>query len=154
MTTMMKYFDIITDNYITRSLNTREAYQAPLRHMSEYSQSALDNLRKFDWILLLDDGKDDDSTNRLLNKGLGLSSYLRKAMVKPRSQEVSVSNGDKQMLLNLNRFDYAIWSEARRLHELDVQSLKYMEKYGHDLYANRDERVKGDSSCCGGVCVS
>jgi hypothetical protein len=121
--------------------------------MSEYSQSALDNLRKFDWVLLLDDGKDDDSTNYLLEKGLGLSSSLPNDNSKPRSQEVSVSNGDKQMLLDLNRFDYAIWSEARRLHELDMQSLKYMEKYGHDLYETRDERVKGDSSCCGGVCI-
>jgi hypothetical protein len=155
ITTMMKYFDIVSDNYIARSLSTREAYQAPVGRMEEYSALAIQNLKKFDWILLIDNNKEGkNSTNILLELGLGFSSSsLPKENVDPQSHSLSLSDESRKILMDLNKFDHEIWKEAQRLHELDIKSLKYMEKYGKDLLLIWNQRRRGDS-CCGRVCRS
>jgi hypothetical protein len=147
-TIMMEYFDIASDNYITRTLSTLQGYQAPFGHMEAYIQSALENLNRFDWVLLLNQS---ESSNYLIENGMGLSSKFPHENI--RSNVISLSNNGMKILHDLNQFDHQIWLEAQRLHELDLQSLQYMQMYGHDLLQLRDQSQEGDS-CCGYICDS
>jgi hypothetical protein len=156
-TIMMEYFDIISDNYIVRSLNTMQGYKAPLGHMEESLSIALEHLNRFDWILLLLEGLEgssNNSTNRLMDLGLGLSTVLRPARTKPSTQVVSLSKESENILMDLNKWDYEIWKEAQKLHELDLLSLHYMQQYASDLLLDFRKGSHRDSSCCGNVCVS
>jgi hypothetical protein len=156
-TIMMKYFDIISDNYIVRSLNTMQGYQAPLGHMEEYFSIALEHLKRFDWILLLLEGLEgssNNSTNQLMDLGIGLSTLLHPARTKPPTQVESLSKEGENILIDLYKCDYEIWKEAQKLHELDLLSLHYMQQYASDLLLDFRKGGHRDSSCCGNVCVS
>jgi hypothetical protein len=154
LTNWMTHFDIVSDNYLVRSLSSREGYQMPFGHMDAFIHSALENLRKFDWILIIDsNNKFERSTDTLLKVGLGLNSTLPKNNSKPNSTKESLSDESFKILADWNQLDYEIWLEAQKLHELDYQSLTYMRKYAHDLFQIWNQR-RGRDSCCGRFCTN
>ena len=78
---MNKTFDIITDNYYTRSLNEQTVYKEPTGFNGnglQFLKSAMKNLRSFDWILLLgpEGGEGLNQTNLIMEQGIGLSDGL------------------------------------------------------------------------------
>ena len=171
VTAMTYHFDIITDNYYLRSLNTEHIYRKPLgfgNKGSEYLKKALKNLRQFDWILLLGGGEENESNNLdfILNKGIGLTSGMGMDRVHHTSSKSMFS--DESYLKTLNHYDSQIWEEAQILHQLDIESLRQLEKYGGETWKGRKpqmlnlrssssmERKETGSTqtrqCCGNIC--
>lgn len=156
---MNKTFDIITDNYYTRSLNEQTVYKEPTGfngNGSKFLKSAKRNLQNFDWILIIgpEGGKEQNQTKLIMEQGIGLSDGLphsrQRSNKKPMPQW---STDDEVRLRNVNTLDMKLWNEALKLHELDVISIERMKSASTDLWNQRLEGRcnKNNTSCCGTI---
>mmetsp|Transcript_17017 Transcript_17017/g.18929 ORF Transcript_17017/g.18929 Transcript_17017/m.18929 type:complete len:412 (+) Transcript_17017:147-1382(+) len=142
--------DIISDNYYTRMLNNRTVYLSDSEFHGQRNSvlnKALDNLQKFDWVLLHGSGNNQENidNNIIVKNGLGMRRGLRLSRSKNINTTTAVSSAHEEYLRDKNDLDNYIWQEAQRLHSLDIESIRLMKKYGGDFH-------KTPKKCCGKIC--
>lgn len=154
-----KSFDIITDNYYMRSLSDQSVYKEPFQmngRSEEYFQQALDNLRSFDWIILLDNDTNDFDNNMnrdlIVRNGLGLHhdfGFLRKrSETNSDISHIDLLQPDFEDLMAINKYDFKLWHEAKRLSNLDIIYINRSMQY----YDNARNQIERDMDCCGHIC--
>ena len=160
VTTLAYWFDIVTDNYLVRSLGGSDSYGAPFQSIGNNKtllDKALNALRDINWVMILQQNKkmEDPGNTIILKRGLGLTNGL------PHQRSSSDHNPhltykDSKWLRELNQPDYIIWEEAQRLHSLDVISLQNFELFASDIFLEYHNMVVDISSqnCCGNICGS
>ena len=153
---MNKTFDIVTDNYNVRSLNEQYVYKEPTGFNGkgdDYLAAAMANLNKFDWVLLLTPGEETtlNQTNMLMREGIGLSHSLPVSRKRSgRAKKLRWSREDEERLMQMNSLDLKVWEEAKRLHKLDVVSVKRMREASMHLWEKRgSSKCMGGERCCG-----
>jgi len=152
---MKKTFDIVTDNYYTRSLNVQSVYSLPSILPEHHLENAKGNLRNFDWVLLL--GMDyENSTQEILQEGVGVSLPLPTSrQVDSSEKKIRFRPQDIQRLEKLNKLDFQLWEESKRLHNLDLISIRRMRSASpHEWYNRLNFKEKNSTrpGCCGVVC--
>ena len=157
ITTMMNYFDIMTDNFYMRSLNDAHVYRKRLGfdgQASKYFDKAINNLRKFDWVLILDGEESDEGKNNdfILKNGLGLDGGLGRSRISGKEHAIDLTKNDRQIIMTLNSYDAQIWEEAKKLNALDIISLKKLSTHGGKKWFNRMRTERDEKYCCGRVC--
>ena len=134
-TEFARTFDHISDNYYLRSLSSKNVFWGQSIGRGNRGEllleKALDNLRGFDWILLLGHGP---GNNIILTQGLGLSRGMSKKKVNKFDNHFSLTAEGKKFLEELNVWDQRIWEEAKQLHALDLKSIRLMQTYGKDIW--------------------
>ncbi len=161
VTLMTNWFDIISDNYYTRSLNDKRGFiqaegMVDDGYGKELFNNALENLRDFDWVILLQSGNyTEDGMNRqkIIEHGLGLYDMemhherSRQNMTGDAAigSDIFLHPDDYEALIKRNKFDMDLWEEAKKLHALDVSSLERLKKM-------QEKRVMDSDKCCGFVC--
>jgi hypothetical protein len=151
---MIETFDIITDNYYTRSLNGQSVYSSPSSLPEYHLDSARENLRDFDWILLLG-SEFENSTQEILQEGVGLSRPLPISRQADRAKKtIRFRPQDLQRLEKMNELDFELWKEAKRLHRLDLISIRKMRSASPLVWYKRLSAKEKNSKkgCCGVVC--
>ncbi len=155
-----KSFDIITDNYYMRSLSDQSVYKEPYQmngRSEEYFQQAMNNLRSFDWIILLDNDTDDDFDNNMnrdliIRYGLGLHhdfGFSRKrSETNSDVSHIDLLQQDFEDLMEINKYDLQLWHEAKRLSYLDVIYINRSMQY----YDNARNQIEHSMNCCGHIC--
>ena len=159
---MNKTFDIITDNYNVRSLNEQHVYKKPTGFNGkgeDYLNRAIENLHRFDWVLILRPEEDQklNQTKMIMEEGIGLSRSLpisRKRSGRRKKFRWSVE--DEQQLRQTNSLDLKLWAEAKRINELDVISIRKMQASSSHLWQERQANkctatVRKDSETCCGI---
>jgi hypothetical protein len=164
ITLTARYFDIVTDNYLLRSLNNQSGYLQPFGFDGkgeQFFQNSMESLRKFDWILITDSTYEPKAVenDQILMQGLGLTEGLRAVRVSPRhkltdADPYSFRPDDLRYLKDLNEFDIRIWQEAHRLHALDVESLRRLALYSETLSYVSEKKNNNTvrELCCGHIC--
>jgi len=161
ITFMIKWFDIISDNYYLRSINDQNIYKKPFGMEgkgNEYLKMALDNLHNFDWVMVLHDGQADEeiiNTDLITRQGLGLKQkFGHSRKQKGISKNIRLDAKDVEKLKEVNKYDEVIWQEAKRLNALDVYSLKKLTQNGLDPFRGMQNISSGgESKCCGRICT-
>jgi len=151
---MRNAFDIVTDNYYVRSLNDQHVYSSSIGSLRQSQlNSARENLRNFDWILLL--GPEyDNSTKEILQEGIGLSDGLPKSRQVGKEEKIfDFRPTDWKGLEKMNELDLELWNEAKRLHRLDLLSIRKMKSVSPQSWYQRfNVTSKNTKSCCGVIC--
>jgi len=161
---------IITDNYITRMLGGREAFEAPLGMVNEkHAARAMRTLRSVEWILDL--AAPSNETDFVLQRGIGLAHGLvhssehtssANAKMNPLSNNpnTTLSDKDRRWLDALNVYDDRIYKEAQTLQKLDLRSVQLMQGQMSSLAASTGAQQAGGGSrmprtesCCGYACT-
>lgn len=151
---MNETFDIITDNFYTRSLNGQNVYSSPSSLPDYHLDHARENLRDFDWILLL--GLEfENSTQEILEEGVGLRTPLPTSRQAGNTKKtIRFRSQDLQRLRKMNKLDFRLWEEAKRLHQLDLISIRKMKSASplewHERLKITDKNRR--QGCCGVVC--
>jgi len=143
--------DIISNNYYTRMLNNRTVYLSDSEFHGQRNSvlnKALDNLQKFDWVLLHGSGNNQENIENdiIVMDGLGMSKGLGLSRSKNSETTTAISLAHEEYLREKNDLDNYIWQEAQRLHSLDIESIRLMKKYGGDFHKKPDK-------CCGNICT-
>jgi len=157
---MTKVFDVLSDNYYTRSLVAHGIYewehtnQTLTQHPEAWTKiwpTANASLHNMDWVMLMGSSNESEEADRnlIIRNGLGLAVNLghnRTGSTKQKQSKLS----DEQRLRDMNALDYKLWEEALELNRLDVVSLNRMKPYYEAaLEATKLER---NDHCCGLVC--
>ena len=156
-TLLAQAFDVITDNYYTRSLNNKEVYISPfgltlpgqnqtLQAGKDVLDQALQNLHKFDWVLLLGYHKGNEA---ILTDGLGFPRGMGFSNVRGSKNNTFLTNAGNQYLESINTLDQRIWREAQMLHALDVISIKKMQQSN---FSSSNPYQSESKRCCGNIC--
>ena len=133
VTFMSKTFDIITDNYYTRSLNDQLVYSQPFGmngNSDRFFLQAKENLNRFDWIILLGNSNHSKNMDLITKRGLGFCNHSFGIQRKRNKHIASIGfrHTDLQQLKRLNKYDIKLWTEAEQLNKLDLASIrKYMQ---------------------------
>ena len=159
-TIMTRSFDILTDNYLARSLGGCDVYGLRFQSISNNERildQALEALRDIDWIMLLPQktGSGTQDNTIILKRALGFANGLPRMNVASLDQNLSLAEEDLRWLVQLNQPDYTIWEEAQILHSLDVLSLQKLDEFASDiLMEHQDTFANNDKEkCCGNVCI-
>jgi hypothetical protein len=138
---MNRTFDIITDNYNVRSLNEQAVYKEPTGFDGKgqiYLENAIENLSKFDWVLIVSAEKENDMNKIILEDGVGLSHGLPVSRKRNKRRQKNHFNAeDKKRIRKMNSLDLKLWREAKRIHKLDLISLRMMRKFSPTLWNER-----------------
>jgi hypothetical protein len=164
---LVKIYDILSDNYYTRSLNPEWVYkwqasssiptlsQHP-KAMSEILPFANASLHAFDWVFLVKSGPEQEEAEKndlVFRYGMGFpNSTLRyfghSGKVTP-FEETGKTLSDVSLLRRIQSLDYLLFEEAKRLHRLDVIASERMKPHIEALMA----RIQGNQRCCGSTCL-
>lgn len=169
---MTATFDIVSDNYVTRSLAGHGFYAwgpnstlypgspSLAKHPEAWTKIypiARASLHSFDWVMLLSTGQPDDVANRhlILKYGWGIENATLGNPNPSQHQTRTSQLSDPEFSRKLNELDYKLWEEAVELNRLDIVSIKRMMPY----YQAALEKAKADKArdrsnakCCGRIC--